>query len=236
MRPPRAGTTGCRFGCCFARRQTSVAVFLVADWSLGTRLDTALAAQPDLEVVGRADSIGQAARRLRRGSADVVVLDARKAPPHGAGLDALLTSCGVRPASVLLMVAEDDPGWVTTAARAGIRGFTRHDAPFQDISQAIRSIASGEPHISPGLAGRLFDFVAELPPPACDGTEVERLTPREAEVLRLVSRGMSNADIAESLCITVRTTKYHVSNLLGKLRLHNRTELALHASSSPAAH
>ncbi|SHM25666.1 LuxR C-terminal-related transcriptional regulator [Actinacidiphila paucisporea] len=237
MRSPHAGSSGCRFSCCYSRRRSRVSVFLVAAWSLGVRLDTAVAAQPDLEVIGRADSIGQAARQLRCRHADVVVLDAGKATPHRGDLDALLTSGGVRPASVLLIVAEDEPGWVTAAARAGIRGITGHDAPPQDIPRAIRSIAAGEPHISPGLAGRLFDYVAGLPTPACDETvgDGEGLTPREAEVLRLVSRGLSNAAIAESLCITVRTTKYHVSNLLGKLGLRNRTELALHVSSSLAA-
>lgn len=194
-----------------------MSILLVADRPLGVLVDTAVAAQPDLEVVGRADSVGQAARQsLCCGSADVVVLDARKAPTGGARLDTLLTSCGVRPSRVLLIVAEDESGWVSTAARAGIRGLTRRDTLPQDISRAIRSIASRKPHIPPGLAARLFDYVAGLPKPKCDEIEENQLTRREVQVLRPVSRGLSNADIAERLCITVRTTKYHVSTLLRK--------------------
>jgi DNA-binding NarL/FixJ family response regulator len=109
--------------------------------------------------------------------------------------------------------------------RAGASGFLLKDAPPEELAAAIRVVAAGEALLAPSVTRRLIQrFVGQPPPKAVDAGVLERLTDRETEVLRLVARGLSNAQIAAELVVSETTVKSHVAHLLMKLGLHDRVQ------------
>jgi DNA-binding NarL/FixJ family response regulator len=183
-------------------------------------------ARPDLEVVGEAADGAEAVAQARRLGPDVVLMDVRMPTMDGLEATRQLAGPGVaNPTKVLILTTFDLDEYVYEALRAGASGFLLKDAPPEELAAAIRVIAAGEALLAPSVTRRLIRRFADQPPPkAVDAKALGRLTDRETEVLRLVARGLSNAQIATELVVSETTVKSHVAHLLMKLGLHDRVQ------------
>jgi DNA-binding NarL/FixJ family response regulator len=183
-------------------------------------------ARPDLEVVGEAADGAEAVAQARRLGPDVVLMDVRM--PTMDGLEATRQLAGpevANPTKVLILTTFDLDEYVYEALRAGASGFLLKDAPPEELAAAIRVIAAGEALLAPSVTRRLIQRFADQPPPEkVDAEALGRLTDRETEVLRLLARGLSNAQIATELVVSETTVKSHVAHLLMKLGLHDRVQ------------
>lgn len=181
--------------------------------------------EPGLEVVGQAADGEEAVRLANALQPDVVLMDLIM--PRLNGIDATTEIRQQRPESRILVLtsfAEDEK--VFGAIKAGAQGYLLKEAAPGELLQAIRDVYAGESALHPAIARKLIKELsrpAELPPTA------EPLTEREVEVLSLVAQGLSNQEIADELVISERTVRTHVSNILDKLHLANRTQAALYA-------
>ena len=208
----------------------TVRVLLVDDQALvrgGLRM--IIDAQPDLEVVGEAADGREGIEAFFRLRPDVVVMDIRM--PHLDGVEATRRLAGPDSpyrAHVLVLTTFDLDEYVYDALRAGASGFMLKDAPPADLIAAIRVVAEGDALLAPSVTRRLIAaFVSKAPPRVRDRAALNQLTEREVEVLKLVARGFSNAQIAESLVVGETTVKTHVARLLDKLDLQNRVQAAI---------
>jgi DNA-binding NarL/FixJ family response regulator len=186
-----------------------------------------LDAEPDIEVVGEAVDGEEAIRLAARVRADVVLMDVRMPRLDGIEATRRLAGPGVEdPVRVLILTTFDLDEYVLSALRAGASGFLLKDAPPEDLVEAIRIVAAGDALIAPSVTRRLLDrFATSLPDPAATRpTALDSLTAREVEVLGLVARGMSNAEIAERLVVSETTVKTHVGRILAKLDLRDRVQ------------
>jgi DNA-binding NarL/FixJ family response regulator len=183
-------------------------------------------ARPDLEVVGEAADGAEAVAQARRLGPDVVLMDVRMPAMDGLEATRQLAGPGVaNPTKVLILTTFDLDEYVYEALRAGASGFLLKDAPPEELAAAIRVIAAGEALLAPSVTRRLIQRFADQPAPkAVDAKVLERLTDRETEVLRLLARGLSNAQIAAELVVSETTVKSHVAHLLMKLGLHDRVQ------------
>ncbi|TDB82741.1 response regulator transcription factor [Micromonospora sp. KC721] len=183
-----------------------------------------IGAQPDMELVGEAADGVEAVALARRLRPDVALLDIRM--PRMDGLDALrlLTGPGVAdPVRVVVVTTFDLDEYVHTALRHGACGFLLKDSGPALLVEAIRAAASGDAMISPSITLRLLAQVNRSVPR--DG-DTGTLSPRELDVVKLVARGMTNAEIAAELFISVGTVKTHLASVQAKLPARNRVEIA----------
>ena len=186
-----------------------------------------LAAEPDLEGVGEAADGAEAVRLAAGARADVVLMDVRMPGMDGIEATRRLAGDGVQdPVRVLILTTFDLDEYVLSALRAGASGFLLKDVPPEDLVDAIKVVAAGDALLAPSVTRRLLDrFAASLPDPAAARpAALDTLTARELEVLGLVARGMSNAEIAEHLVVSETTVKTHVGRLLAKLDLRDRVQ------------
>lgn len=188
-------------------------------------LRTFLELQEDLEVVGEAGGGEEAVAMARQLLPDVVLMDLVM-----PGLDGIEATRRIRAESpttkviVLTSFAEDEK--VFPSIKAGAAGYLLKDVEPEALAEAIRTVQRGEALLHPTVAAKLMqEFGAERRAPG----ELEHLTERELEVLRLIARGMSNREIAGELVLSEKTVKTHVSNILAKLHLADRTQAALFA-------
>ncbi len=189
-----------------------------------------LGGQPDLEVIGEAPDgrAGVAAARAER--PDVVLMDIRM--PVLNGLEATRTlHADPDPPRVIVLTTFDADEHVLGALAAGADGFVLKDTPPQEIVDAIRRVAAGDPMLSPSVTATLIRQVRESGDGAGRSTDARRLlgglTARESEVAVAVGRGLSNAEIAAELFLSVPTVKAHVSRLFDKLQVTNRVQIAI---------
>jgi DNA-binding NarL/FixJ family response regulator len=122
--------------------------------------------------------------------------------------------------------------YVFAALRAGASGFLLKNAPPEDLIQAVQVVAAGDALLAPSVTRRLIAEFARRPPPVMPAADVQRLTERELEILRLLARGLSNAEIADQLYVGEATVKTHVSNVLAKLELRDRVQAVVFAYES----
>ncbi|HEX2372938.1 MAG TPA: response regulator transcription factor [Actinomycetota bacterium] len=186
-----------------------------------------LDAEPDLEVVGEAADGGEAVRLAGHVRADVALMDIRMPGMDGIEATRHLAGDGVQdPVRVLILTTFDLDEYVLSALRAGASGFLLKDVPPEDLVDAIKVVAAGDALLAPSVTRRLLDrFASKLPDPsAARPPALDTLTARELEVLGLVARGMSNAEIAEHLVVSETTVKTHVGRLLAKLDLRDRVQ------------
>jgi DNA-binding NarL/FixJ family response regulator len=206
-------------------------VLLVDDQPLlRTGFRMILSAEPDLQVVGEAGDGAAAVELARRLRPDVVLMDIRMPGMDGIQATRALAGPGVEdPLKVLMLTTFGLDEYVVESLRAGASGFLLKDAPAEDLVEAIRIIAAGEALLAPSVTRRLLDRVASRLPPAHDNKvpALAELTERELEVLKLVARGLSNAEIAEKLVVSETTVKTHVSRILGKLDLRDRVQVVI---------
>jgi DNA-binding NarL/FixJ family response regulator len=180
-----------------------------------------LRAEPDLDVVGEAADGREAVEQARDLKPDVVLMDIRM--PELDGIEATRRVTALDPpARVLVLTTFDLDEYVYESLRAGASAFLLKDAPEQQLVAAVRVVADGGSLFSPSVTRRLIEqFVRPASP---SDAALEELTPREQEVLRLVARGRSNADIAAELVVSEHTAKTHVASILQKLDLRNRVQ------------
>ena len=190
-----------------------------------------LDAEPDLEVVGEAADgfvALEAAETLRP---DVVLMDIRM--PNLDGIEATRRiAAGNGAPRILILTTFDLDDYVYEALRAGASGFLLKDARAEELRHAVRTVASGDALLSPAITRRLIENYTRRPPPTMHPAPLAELTPRELEVLRLLARGLSNADIARELVVGEATVKTHVAHTFSKLDLHDRAQAVVLAYES----
>jgi DNA-binding NarL/FixJ family response regulator len=183
-------------------------------------------AREDLEVVAEAADGAEAVALAAQHAPDVVLMDVRM--PVMDGIEAtrqIMAGNAATHPRVLILTTFDLDQYVYEALRAGASGFLLKDTPPQDLVAAIRTVAAGEALLAPSVTRRLIERFVGLPAPRQHRSDVlGDLTPREADVLRLLARGLSNREIADSLVVSTTTVKSHVARLLMKLGLHDRTQ------------
>ncbi len=184
-----------------------------------------LSTEPGMQLVGSADNgdaaiIGALALRP-----DVILLDLQM--PRRSGIEAIKEIKHTWPeANILVLTSFGGDEEVFPAIQAGALGYLLKDSSPQDLLQAIRDVYEGRSSLHPSVALKVIQELKKLPelPPT-----TEPLTDREVEILKLVAEGLTNQDIAQKLVVSERTVRTHVSNILSKLHLANRTQAALHA-------
>lgn len=184
-----------------------------------------IATEPDMEVVGEANDGAKAVDAFRALNPDVTLLD--MVMPRLDGLEAIRIIKSEFPDARILVLtsfAEDD--MVFPAIKSGALGYLLKDSSPEELIRAIRSVSRGEASLHPSIARRL---ILELSQPSSLPPTPEPLTERELEVLKLVAKGYSNEEIANTLVVSERTARGHVSSILSKLHLANRTQAALYA-------
>jgi DNA-binding NarL/FixJ family response regulator len=190
-----------------------------------------LAAQPDLLVVGDAADGEAAIAQTRALDPDVVLMDVRM--PVLDGLEAtrrLLRDHRTDRPKVLILTTFDLDDYVYEALRAGASGFLLKDAPAADLVQAVRVVAGGEALLAPSVTRRLIaEFAARPNADRPRPVELNALTPRETDVLRLIARGRSNQEIATDLVVAEQTVKTHIGRILAKLHLRDRAQAVVFA-------
>jgi DNA-binding NarL/FixJ family response regulator len=191
-----------------------------------------LSAEPELEVVGEATNGRQALDAAGRLRPDVILMDIRM--PELDGLEAtrrLLAGVAEGAPRVLILTTFDLDEYVYEALRAGASGFLLKDAPPEQLLEAIRIVAAGDGLLAPSVTRRVIAEFARRPA-AVRPPELDELTARELEVLQLIARGLSNAEIAKELFLSETTVKTHVARVLQKLGLRDRVQAVVLAYES----
>ncbi|GAA2806744.1 response regulator transcription factor [Crossiella cryophila] len=204
---------------------TVIRVMLVDDQELmriGFRM--VLDAQADIEVVGEAADGSEAVRKAAELRPDVVLMDVRMPVLDGVEATKRISTDGT--AKVLVMTTFDLDEYVLAALRGGASGFLLKDTPPADLVSALRAVAGGDAVVSPSVTRRLLERFLGSPESGQlrDATVLDTLTEREREVLVLVSKGLSNAEIAKTLFLSEATVKTHVGRILSKLDLRDRVQ------------
>ena len=189
-----------------------------------------LNAQPDIEVVGEAVNGQEAIARVAELRPDVILMDVRMPVIDGLQATRQIAAAGDGAPRVLVLTTFDLDDYVYEALRSGASGFLLKDASAGELAEAVRVVAAGDALLAPGVTRRLIAEFARLGAPrAASRKNLEDLTERETEVLALVARGMSNAEIAAHLVVAEQTVKTHVSRVLMKLALRDRAQAVVFA-------
>ena len=182
-----------------------------------------LEAEGDIEVVAEADTGTEAIRQAQLVEPDVILMDIRM-----PGLDGLAATEEILrhpdPPTIVVLTTFDQNEYIYRALRAGAAGFLLKDAPSTRLIAAVRAAATGDSLIEPSITQRLVERFAEPARPAEPPPELAALTERERDVLRLVARGLSNAEIAAELVVAETTVKTHVARILTKLGVRDRVQ------------
>jgi DNA-binding NarL/FixJ family response regulator len=188
-------------------------------------LELLLKLEQDFDVVGLAQDGAQAVDLVESTHPDLVLMDLLM--PGVNGVEATRTIRAKHPEiKVLVLTTFDDDEWVFDAIRAGASGYLLKDTPRGKVIEAIRGTVAGKSFVDPSIAGKLLEQAAS--PQLQPATKItEKLTEREVDVLRLMARGMSNAEIAASLHLSEGTVRNHVSAILSKLEVSDRTQAVI---------
>jgi DNA-binding NarL/FixJ family response regulator len=195
-------------------------------------LGLVLDAEEDLEVVAEAADGEEAIAQARRHRPDVLLMDIRMPRLDGIAAAERLIEEDL-PTRVLLLTTFDHDDYLFRALRAGTSGFLLKSAPAEDLVRAIRTVAAGDALLAPAVTRRVIAEFAERPAPRrTPPRELDELTPREREVLVLLARGLTNAEIAEELVVSDATIKTHVARVLMKLGVRDRVQAVIFAYES----
>ncbi len=207
-----------------------ISLLLVDDQNLIRQgLKALLELEPDLAIVGEAENGAIALERVKELQPNVVLMDIRM--PVMDGVTATKEICQKFPqVNILVLTTFDDDTYVAAAIKYGAKGYLLKDTPSEEIAAAIRAVALGYTHLAPGMIAKVMSGQTEqaevnLPP------ELTELTPRELEVLKLIAVGDNTREIAGKLYISEGTVKNHVTNILNRLNLRDRTQAAILAKT-----
>ncbi len=208
----------------------AIRVLIVDDQILvRTGFKMILQAQPDIHVVGEAGDGEQALGLVRTLKPDVVLMDIRMPGMDGIEATRQITSERL-PTRVVILTTYDLDEYVFDALAAGASGFLLKHVPPEDLVQGVRVTAAGEALLAPSVTRRLIEeFAKQRPSSHAPTDQLQALTERELEVLRLLSRGLSNGEIATELHVGEATVKTHVAHLLDKLELRDRIQAVIYA-------
>ena len=211
----------------------TIRVVLVDDQAMiRTGLRMVLAAEPDIAVVGEAADGAAGVRVVTAERPDVVLLDVRMPGVDGLEAARRITAADL-PTKVVVLTTFDEDEYVSEALRLGVSGFLLKVAPPEDLVAAVRTVAAGGGLLDPAVTLRVIERFAAAPSPdPARAAELATLTGRERDVLELVARGLSNAEIAARLYLGEATVKTHVSRLLLKLDLRDRVQAVAFAYES----
>ena len=184
-----------------------------------------LDAQQDIEVIGEAEHGAQAVENATRLHPDVVIMDIRMPRLDGIEATRRLAVQGEKAPKVLVLTTFDLDEYVYQALRAGAAGFLLKDTPPRQLAEAVRTVAAGESLLAPAVTKRLIERYVSRPPGGTARREhFAELTERELEVLQLITRGLSNAEIGARLFLSEATVKTHVTRILTKLGVRDRVQ------------
>jgi NarL family two-component system response regulator LiaR len=204
----------------------AIRILIVDDHAIVRKgLRTLIASEPDFEVIGEAGNGLEGLELARQFKPDIILMDL--VMPKMDGIAAITEISKITPRPRVIVITsfgQDDK--IFPALRAGAAGFLLKDTSPHDLLQSIRDVSAGKPSLHPSIASRLMQHLA---PSEKEEDSLEELTDREIEVLKLVARGLSNLEIAGRMVISDRTVSTHLSNILEKLHLENRTQAALFA-------
>ncbi|MEH2415256.1 response regulator transcription factor [Nostoc sp.] len=210
-----------------------IKVLLVDDQSLIRQgLKALLELEPDIEIVGEAENGEQAINLVAQLQPDVILLDIRMPIMDGVAATREIQKRFAK-TKILVLTTFDDDEYVSAAMQNGAMGYLLKDTPSEELAVAIRAVHKGYTQLGPGIVKKLltqFSHVAptqSLPVPS----SLSELTPREKEVLQLIATGASNREIAHQLYISEGTVKNHVTNILNRLNLRDRTQAAIWANT-----
>mgnify|MGYP001038808055 CR=1 FL=1 len=204
----------------------SITILIVDDHPIVRKgLRTLLLSEADIQTVYEAENGLQAIQIVQQHHPQIILMDLVMSPING--VEAIGRIKAIHPGARILVLtayAEDDK--VFPAIKAGASGYVLKDIPPEELLQAVRDVANGESFLHPTIAARLMREITQTSTPLEDS---EPLTEREVEVLRWIARGLSNQEIAAQLHVSERTITTHISNILDKLHLANRTQATLYA-------
>jgi DNA-binding NarL/FixJ family response regulator len=195
-------------------------------WIVCEGLEAILSSDQEIKVVGTANNGFQALERIAEIEPDVVLMDLKM--PGMNGIQATQKIKARYPQiQVLVLTTYDADEWVLDAVRSGAAGYLLKGTPRESLIEAIKGTAKGRTHVDPAIAGKLFDQIAQRRVPPDDTIILQALSERELDVLRLLARGLSNAEIADHLYLSQGTVRNYVSAILAKLDVADRTQAAV---------
>ena len=195
-------------------------------WIVCEGLEAIIDTDPDLQVVGTAHDGSEALDLVAALQPDVVLMDLRMPGMNGIQATRAITD-RYPDVSVLVLTTYGADEWVFDAIRSGADGYLLKGTPRHVLLDAIKGTAAGQTHVDPTVAGRLFEQVTQAGRNVPETTVLETLSSREQDVLRLLARGLSNAEIASRLSLSQGTVRNYVSAILAKLEVSDRTQAAL---------
>ncbi|MBW4617749.1 MAG: response regulator transcription factor [Desmonostoc vinosum HA7617-LM4] len=210
-----------------------IRILLVDDQTIIRQgIKSLLESQPDFAVIGDAENGKVAITQVEILQPDVVLMDVRMPIMDGVAATGAICQQFAN-IKVLILTTFDDDEYVSQAIRLGAKGYLLKDTPVEPLANAIRSVYAGHTHLGPGLVEKIITTVSESIASNTPNIPLEfaELTPREKDVLRLIALGANNREIAQSLFIAERTVKNHVTNILMRLNLRDRTQAAIFANS-----
>ncbi len=211
---------------------TPIRVLIVDDQALFREgLHTLLSVQTDLQVVGEARNGEEALRLAAAHEPDIISDGPAYANPGWCDCDTPPSELRIPAIKVIVLTTFDDDEDVFEGLRAGAAGYLLKDVPSEKLTEAFRGVARGESFLEPSIVNKIVAEFARLSPrgPTSSQPLIEPLSERELEILRLLGQGASNKEIADHLVITVGTVKNHLTSIMGKLGVRDRTQAALKA-------
>ena len=191
-----------------------------------------LDAQPDMEVVGEAQDGKEALRMVAELRPDVILMDIRMPEMDGLETTRRIVIDENSP-RVLMLTTFDMNEYVYEAMKSGASGFLLKDVKPEQLADAVRTVAAGDALLAPAITRRLIEEFVRRPPPGTNAPpELETLTERELEVLKLIAKGLSNEEIAKQLFVSMATVKTHITHILMKLQLRDRVQAVVLAYES----
>ena len=187
-----------------------------------------LSADPNFEIIGEADNGREAVRCVEKLGPDLLLMDLSM--PRMSGMDAISEIKKRYPETkIIALTVHKTEEYLLSTLQAGVDGYVLKDATHDELVMAIHNVMAGKPYLSPGISDKVIDGYLEGKESSLSVSSWERLSQREREVLKLIAEGYKNKEIAEDLCISLKTVEKHRANLMKKLDLHNAAVLTVYA-------